>query len=86
MGWLSTALIILVVGGLVAVHFGVPLQDLLSGFFLLAERQLTVGDVVKIPAARSAKSPTPMPVVIVTTSTTTSTSPPSPSGPTPSSP
>ena len=70
MGWLSTALIILVVGGLVAVRFGVPLstvvppatvagvavgfgaqrivQDVLSGFFLLAERQLTVGDVVKI--------------------------------------
>ena len=58
MGWLSTALIILVVGGLVAVRFGVPLstvvppatvagvavgfgaqrivQDVLSGFFLLA--------------------------------------------------
>lgn len=70
MSWLATAMIVVVVGGMVAVRFGVPLstvvppatvagvavgfgaqrivQDVLSGFFMLAERQLTVGDVVKI--------------------------------------
>jgi small-conductance mechanosensitive channel len=69
-GWLISALVIVVVGSLVALRLGVPLstvvppatvagvavgfgaqklvQDVLSGFFLLAERQITVGDVVRI--------------------------------------